>query len=196
MNKSTQVSSEKRFWLWFTNHASEISAIQTGTEPILDQLEIALKQVHPSLTFEIGLKTNDQCELVLSANGAKIAFPAVKSLVATAPPLAGWIITAFRQPQERPYKVQYEGFELSPDEIWFSMTPDGKLISLTLYIRGLTPGNENRAAGAAFILLDHVLGEYDVETKIGAIQRLPLPNDPERQGLRPLSKLRALISSR
>jgi hypothetical protein len=67
---------------------------------------------------------------------------------------------------------------------------------LELCIRGLTETNHEVLVGAAFILLDNALGEFDVATQVGAIEWLCLPDDPVGNGLLPLSDLPQVVNAR
>ncbi len=56
-------------------------------------------------------------------------------------------------------------------------------------------GHRQRAIGAAFIMLDMVIGELDAMTKIGFMEFRKLPQNPRGQGLRPIGELPAIVDS-
>jgi hypothetical protein len=64
---------------------------------------------------------------------------------------------------------------------------------LKVCVKGLTKENEDIYGMAGFLLLDTVIGEYDVMTTLGNIKFEPLPQD--RIGLKPLSALAAEIDA-
>lgn len=188
-NPFVRKSREEAFWEWFKSNAPLIKEADSGHEPILDELYSQLSKVQKGLTFELGPKEDERREFIVSADGIKDRFPAVQRLVAAAPVFSDWEIIAFRQPKGYDSTVQFGDVNLSPNDIWFSAYPDGSLTGLSIYIRGLSNQNIQDLAGAAFVLLDSVLGEYALETRIGGIEWEPLPIDPEGEGLKPLKDL-------
>ena len=166
----------KRFWKWFQDHANSLAAVRSGYEPILQKLDRELRRVHPNLAFEMGWGDDEQLEFIVSANGIRSIFPIVEQLVAEAPALPNWKIIAFRQPKESVSEVRYENFLLKVEDVWFSYKHRMDKVDLTLYIRDLSPTNEQQAIGASFILLDNALGEYLVATGIGLIEHKAMPD--------------------
>ena len=67
------------------------------------------------------------------------------------------------------------------------------MTDLKVCVKGLTKENEDVYGMAGFLLLDTVIGEYDVMTTLGNIKFEPLPQD--RTGLKPLSALAAEIDA-
>jgi hypothetical protein len=192
-NNFRSASPEAKFWDWFAANSERLANFEADQERIFDELAAELEKVHEGLTFEFGPEEPDGREFVVSADGIRERFPAVIRLVEAAPDLPGWKIIAFRQPKSMDYSLEYGGYELSPDDIWFAAEPDGDRVGLNLYIKGLSRANERVATGAAFFLLDGALGEYDVETKIGFIEFKPLPSKPASRGLQPLRELPAVV---
>jgi hypothetical protein len=149
--------------------------------------------VDKGLRFEFGPVKDGQREFVISANGIGAVFPAVKQLVAAAPSLPKWTIIAFRQPKKdlKDCTLDFEGVKLGEQDIWFKDEPEGDKIGLILYIRGFKSDEETQSiAGASFLFLDMTIGEYLVVTRIGSIDRRPLPSDPKSLKLKPLGDLR------
>jgi hypothetical protein len=142
------------------------------------------------LTFEFGPIREGRREFVVSADGIRKSFPAVRRLVAAAPPLSRWIVTPFRPPASLDVVIQYAGVSLGPDDIWFTAEPDGEKIGLRLFVRGLSYENLPVLASAGFILLDNALGEFAVETQVGFVEWKPLPDDPATDGLSPFRSIR------
>src|SRR5262249_2034254 len=88
--------------------------------------------------------------------------------------------------------IQMGDAMLGVDDIWCEVDVDGATMDLTLSIKGLTRENDDMLAGAAVLLLDHALGEYDSVTRVRSLERGPLPLNPRHAGLVPLPKLPAL----
>jgi hypothetical protein len=169
---------EKTFWKWFQNNEDRIFFFEKNRDKIFDELAIKLHKIHNSLTFEFGPIENGKREIVISADGIKEAFSSVHSLKNSAPSsLQKFLVTYFR-PRRYPIStVSFGEIKLSPNDIFIDMdVVDGK-ICLTLFIKNYTEDQKNKYAGAAFILLDQALGEYDVETKVGYIDFQPLETE-------------------
>ncbi len=186
-------SLEAGFWKWFAAHAAEVGKIERGDEPIADQLAAELHKVNDKLTFEMGIKSTPK-ELIISADGLQAAFPAVKKLVAAAPPLDGWKVIAFRPRKAiteleigAPGGGEHRKIKLS-DLRFRTLAPPGDKIDVALYLP--SPADKPLQSGT-FILLDALLGEYDVETRLGEIQMLDGKDAP--RDARPLSELQALV---
>lgn len=193
LSKLFGVDLQKRFWKWFENNASSLAAVRSGKDPILQKLTRELRKVHPNLDFEMGLGDDDQLEFIVSANGIKRVFPIVEQLVACAPTLPKWKIIAFRRPKGSVPEILYENFLLKAEDVWFSYKQRMDKVDLTIYIRDLSPSNQEQAVGASFILLDNELGEYLVATGIGFIEHKPLPDNPPARGFQPLSEIRTIV---
>jgi hypothetical protein len=188
-------SAEKAFWDWFAAHAAEAATIKTAREPVADQLAAALQQVDARLTFEIGSHPGQEHELVISADGLKSAFPAVRRLVAAAPPVRGWRVTAFRPRKGADSVIQLgDGTELGADSFRFSTLaagPKGQPLSIAIYVKGKKDAGDAALKFAVFLFLDSLLGEYDVETWLGAIDIRPDAAAPA--DARPIRELTALV---
>jgi hypothetical protein len=181
---------EQVFWRWFAENSAAYMQFEPGAanqETVLNQLGKQLERVDRHLKFEIGLKPDGQGrELVISADGRQEAFPAVQALVAAAPPLPDWQITAFRQRQNLDdVMLQIDGVDYSPDSLWFHLRPEGGVIGVELYLEGVSDPTSQAALMVCFLMLDIALGEYDVETRVGTIEPRCAPPQPEVQGLKP-----------
>lgn len=167
--------SRLRFWQWFASHQDQLFDFEMDQERIFDELARELRRVHPGLTFEFGPKANPR-EFVISADGIREVFPAVPSLVAAAPKLERWKITAFR-PRHTPLcRVQIGETFVDPADVEFSLLTKNSNIGIQLFMPGFKKNDMTRTQ-IAYLLLDNALGEYDVETKLGLIQILA-PSSP------------------
>lgn len=187
---------EQKFWSWFGSNSQELDEFEKHQEATFAQLTDELHKVSPELTFEFGPKENGTREFVVSADGNQSAFSDVKKLVDAAPKIAGWKIIAFRQRKEGlVIELPGTGVKLAPDTILFEHAPPkkGEKLDVKIYVPGRTEENHAQIDQAAFILLDSTLGEYDVETQLGAIDFLPLP--PDTKGLKPLTELPKVVDA-
>ena len=156
---------EKHFWQWFQQNDQRLARSESNVE-LVTEINDHLKQVNPDLTCTIGPKTEGQREFIISADGLREVFPAVISLADHAPKSERWQIIKFRQASS-PQVLNFEGLSLEPKDCYFDCEPENDMVKLTLYVKGYDA--EPKMAALALLMLDHLLGEYDVETKIGTI---------------------------
>lgn len=160
---------------------------------LFNEIHSMLKKVNKDLVFEFGPVRDGRREFIVSADGIRSAFPAVRGLVAAAPDLPEWKNTAFRPGERVDYSMQTPNGKLNTDDIWFSARPEGPKLELDVYVKGITAENENQLGQAVFLMLDGVVGEYNVEMKIGSMEFGPLPADPNAHGLKPLRELPDIV---
>lgn len=194
----TSFDTEREFWEWFTAN-SERLLTSISEDPIKvvgnDPLNQQLVTVHPSLIFELpGEKIDGKVSIVISADGDREAFPAVRSLIAAAPELEDWHLIAFRpRHKDFEFSLQLGDIKLSPQSVHYRSEVDKDRIGIHLFLPGYK-ADIAQFQMAALALLDAVLGEFDVETEIGFLEMQTLGEDMSE--LRPLSELRAEIDER
>ena len=111
------MAKEQAFWNWFLRNDDDLMHFERDRESIFDTLASELQKVHPDLTFEFGPEEDGCREFVISAGGIKKAFPAVRSLVAAAPELSGWKVTAFRPRRPIGNIVELGDHRIDPNEV-------------------------------------------------------------------------------
>ncbi len=185
---------ESAFWRWFRDHETALLAVHTTKEPVAEQLMTELQKIDSHLTIEVQATDGPRRDLIISADGVRDAFPAVRRLVALAPPSPRWNIIGFR-PRSGAPTIEIGDVTLKASAVWFRVDRrrPGEPLDLTFFVAGMTP---ERAMQAFYLLLDATLGELDVETRLRKIDLQPAPADPTRQGLLPLSRLTALVDQR
>jgi hypothetical protein len=164
------MTAQQTFWQWFSDHEGELFEFERNQEQIFDQLAARLRKVDPDLTFEFGPK-REKREFVISAGGIKRAFPEVSALVAAAPSLRRWRVTAFRPRRPPPNVVEFRGKRVDPKDVQFSLLDNGKIAGIYLLIPGFREEDADLKQ-IGYLLLDDALGEYDVESKLGLIKML------------------------
>jgi hypothetical protein len=190
-----RASREERFWRWFQAQSDRLFNFEADQDRVFKELAAALHKVEKGLTFELGPVRGSSREFIVSADGIRERFPAVRRLAAAAPSMPQWIVIPFRPPKDIEQIVRFGDVQLGPDDLWFTSEQSDGRIGLTLFVRGLTEENHRTLGGAAFILLDNALGEYVVETAIGFIEWRPLPGDPPGAGLTPFRRLRDVFDT-
>lgn len=177
------------FWKWFSDHAAELHA-NTDLQKTMESIGAELEKAYPGVFAEIG-KDKDELILVISADGNKKLFPQVQEVYAVRPTVPGWKIVAFRQ-RDAGFAIEMGGTKIEPKTVKFVGTPaDGKL-DIDVFLPGYKTGDEELGK-IGFIILDHVIGEYDMETKIGAIEFAALEAAPA--AAKPLTELPAMVDA-
>jgi hypothetical protein len=165
-------------------------------ERIFDQLASELQKIDPDLTFEFG-PNEPRREFVISAGGIKRAFPAVASLADAAPPLDRWQVTAFRPRRTVSNVVEFREKRVDPRDVQFSLLDNGRMAGIYLFIPGFREDDADLKQ-IGYLMLDEMLGEYDVESRLGLIKMLPpdARTDAERYPLAELPTLFDQLVSR
>src|SRR4051812_4668968 len=165
------------FWKWFQGNAKSLhddKDLQHTMETISDKLD----QIQPGLIGEIGV-SGEKHDLVITADGKKELFPRVQEVYAARPTVEGWNIIAFRprmKPGEKPFTIEMGKTKIDPTTVKYVSQPDGKKLDIQVYIPGYTTDEEMGQVG--FLILDHTVGEYDMETKIQGIDFAALTKAP------------------
>jgi hypothetical protein len=191
-NKETK---EEKFWNWFEENQETYYSESVNLEvreKIFDELSENLKKVNEDLVFEFSPKhKNNTVEFTISADGIKEIFPIVEKLIEKAPKLKNWKFNAFRQPVPGDdFTINYGDLKIGYSDIFYrSQTNNGKL-GIELNIKNYD--GKGRTQNAIYILLDNLIGEYNVVTKIDWIEWVELKEN-EITGLKPLTELRKEI---
>jgi hypothetical protein len=185
-----KADAEAHFWKWFALHENEYYNYPLDEqELIFDRLSEALSKIDRDLTFEFGPTSSDgKKEFVISAGGIYSAFPSVIHLVSKAPPLERWKITAFR-PRTPGSEIHFNDVILSEKDVFFRYGKSDGKIDIVLFIKGYE--EQPNYDMAVYLLLDSVLGEYDVETQIGGIERRAF--DDTEENIYPITELAKMV---
>lgn len=183
---------EELFWTWFEEHQNILFEINHEQYEWYDALSQQLKAINKGLTFEFSSNDLDvKKDLFISADGMNKIFPLVIKLVQSAPLLDKWNIKAFRQRiLNQNISIQINDIELSYQDMYFSHRPDFDKIGLEIHVRNFID-NQDYVSGI-FIMLDALLGEYDVGTQISFIKWQKLVENQVDQ-LTPFTQLYSLV---
>lgn len=180
------------FWKWFAANAATLHA-EPDLRGVMEKINVELAKVDDGVFAEIGVD-GDARTLVLTADGKRRLFPVVQELYAARPTVPGWSIVAFRQrakPGQPPMRIELGRTKVSPDDVKLVGKPNGNKLDIDVYIPGFTTTDQMGEIG--FLLLDHVLGEYDMETRIGVVEFHAIGKAPA--SARPLPELPALVDA-
>ena len=189
-----QTTKETIFWNWFVRNEARIYDLEKDQNRIFMEISAELKKIDPNLTFEFGPKQQGVRDFVISADGIKKSFPLVFNLANGAPALPRFKIIKFR-PRRPPFtEIKYEGLTIMLEQIKFSIERDGDKAGITIFIDGFNAAKRNAYVGVAFLYLDNCLGEYDVETKVGAIE-VKAMTEPSKTEKVPLAQIASTFDS-
>jgi hypothetical protein len=177
------------FWKWFSAHAAELHG-NPDLRAVMESISAELEKAYPGVFVEIG-KTGDELMLVISADGIKALFPQVQEIYAARPTVPGWKIVAFRQ-RDAGFAIEMNGTKIEPKTVKFVGTPSEGKLDIEVFLPGFKKDDEEMKK-IGFIVLDHMIGEYDMETKIGAIDFGPLAAAPATA--KSLSDLPAMVDA-
>lgn len=182
------------FWQWFSvNEESYFDLALDGREELFELLHRNLKKVNKHLVFEFSVEPeNGKREFIISADGIMEAFDGVFDLYETAPNLARFIVIPFRQASEEEFSINWGDIELTRDDVYYIAHKDVEReeVNLTLYIKGLTNENTDELMPVVFLLLDSVIGEYNMGVHVGTVKCHPFK---EHTNAQPIMKLKELF---
>jgi hypothetical protein len=179
---------EEKFWHWFLKNKDKILNIPND-HSFINVVGTKIKDYNQILTFEIGGEKDEPIEFVISCDGIRKGIPFVEKLADSAPPIDGVKIIKFRQPKNDSLEIQIGDLKLSAEDIYILYQIDKK-IHLQFFIKDYN-SRDQRYGQIAFILLDNLIGEYSVMTKIGNIDFRKLEPDED---LTKLIRLSAIIT--
>jgi hypothetical protein len=164
---------EVLFWRWFQDNEDRLFSFEKDRAAVFDELSKAMHKVHPDLTFEFSPVLDDgRREFVISAAGIKAAFPAVEAVYAAAPDLKRWKFIKFR-PRRTPINdLEYADKRVRAKDVHYILFKDDRpgKIGVMIFLDGYKEDEKPKCWGQiGYLFLDEALGEYDVETKVGAV---------------------------
>lgn len=189
-------SKEEKFWDWFKANESSYYSESGDRKELFSELRTELQAIDENLTFEFApIQKNQVKELTISADGIVSSFPAVLSLINKAPHIKNWKISGFRQrvPGDD-IEINYEGLgmKIAYKDIYFRYMQDSAKLGLELNIRNCKDSENFK--NATYVLLDGLIGEYDMGTRISSID-FKMLEDSDSHKLLKITALRGLVDS-
>lgn len=155
---------------WERVRDGELSLSHLGAREAMEQLNEWLQPSMPDLAVEISGKDSGRRELILTAHGCIDQFQNLQMLVTCAPALEWFDVSAFRRRTRNGFGVRMDAFELNTKDVLVSHSAEWGQIALELsFAREIPMDYLDRARQMAFIMLDHMLGEYDFAIKVGSV---------------------------
>lgn len=171
---------ELDFWADFSSQVEtwrELEAL-----PFNNEVNFVLNKHFPkNVVVEVeGNPQKSDVRLVFSSNGEIEHFPAVMRLAQSAPAMRGFSACAFRQRTALNESMVFNmnGISLHVGELVAQYSADGGRIGLSLAFNKIIPAEQTDAyKHLAFILLDHLLGEWFLAVKVGFIEFIESPEN-------------------
>lgn len=166
-------------------------------EQLQSDLLTKLNDYCEGLFYEIGGLPEGKANLIITAEGDVKLFKDVEKLIGKAPKLDKWEFIAFKPPMGTDFKINYEGLELDPNNLWFlplKNTEEPDSIGLRVGFQNFNSDKEKLYISAIYIILDSVLGERSNAEDMGYIEVGLLPDQPADKGYIELVKLPAFIA--
>lgn len=189
---------EDKFWNWFIKNEEYIYKNVDNIDlrdAIFDDITEYFQEIDENLTFEFS-PIHENCirEFSISADGIKESFSAVNKMISKSPKLKNWQFNAFRQriPGDS-IALNLGDYEIGYDDIYFRYSTENDELGIELNIRNFDDSGEIK--NAVYILLDGLIGEYDVTVNINWIEWKKLEEE-NIQNLQPLIDLRKVIDHR
>ena len=189
---------EDKFWNWFIKNEEYIYKNVDNLElrdAIFDDITEHFQEIDENLTFEFSpIHENGIREFSISADGIKESFSAVENLISKSPKLNNWKFNAFRQRVPGDHiALNFGEYNISYDDIYFRYSTADNQLGIELNIRNFDESGTMQ--NAIYILLDGLLGEYDVTVNIDWIEWVKLDED-NLDNLLPLIELKNIIDNR
>ncbi|MDP4073445.1 DUF695 domain-containing protein [Acidovorax sp. A1169] len=177
------------FWREFADTEAALHAM-----PLRERVEegnVLLERHLEGLALEMSGGDGDAVvDMIVTAHGSIDCFPLLMQVVAAAPKLQHHTLRAFRERTQQPdFPIGMDGFELSTSEVLIVCSQDDGQAALEIrFGREIPQDFQDHARNMAFIMIDHVLGEYDFAVKVGAVDFVEESADPDAEWT-PLSLL-------
>ena len=188
-NPAATAASISAFWQEFAGAEAALKAV-----PLRERVEQGnelLERHLGGLALEIsGGDADAVVDLIITAHGSIDRFPLLMQVVAAAPKLRHHAVRAFRERTQQPdFPIGMDGFELSTSEVLIACGQDDGQAALEIrFGREIPQDYQDHARNMAFIMIDHVLGEYDFAVKVGAVDFVEESQDHHAEWT-PLSEL-------
>ena len=157
------------FWTALQARERELFAM-----PMRERMEALNELLSPSfsdLAAEVeGNAEDERFTLVLTAHGVVEQFEALLALVRSKPVLPRIDIVAFRRRTGKGFGMRMDDFELASEDVLLRHSADQGQVALDIgFAKPIPMDMRDHARHMAFILLDHLLGEYDFAVKVGRV---------------------------
>ncbi len=156
-----------------------------------------LERYAPGLALELEQADGSLFKrLVISAHGNTEQFESVMAVVQAAPSLPGYKVQAFRnRTLGSDFSMSMDGFSLACSDVLVAHYDADGIVGLELSFEKIIPADmAEHAQRMGFIMLDHVLGEWDFAVRVGPVDFVDAFS-PSVNGVTPLSAFPAVFDT-
>ena len=169
------------FWQWWSSvkeHVAAAIANRTlGQSPLVEYITTAVHNLSPDLAWELGPGRSSQHNLTVTAEGNLLVRRlAAQWLAAAPPPDPTWEYHDNRQASSHLH-LEMGGHRFAPEDFAIGAIYDEnrERFGVVLFHPEFGKADDRLSHQAAFLTLDQLLGEDDVERWIGTIDALKSP---------------------
>jgi len=163
-------------------------------EPLLSQYREQLQKIDRNLTFHFQSDEDPEgaVEMVFGCDGFPESIHSVLSLIGAAPELSGIEFKAFNNRYDPiPLTISIGDEFCEIQDFWCRLSVIGKRLHLEIYLTDAPKVLDmDPRVEAVMIFLDALIGEYELMTRVWALDWFELPASPEDHGLVKLLDLR------
>ena len=159
------------FWREFSLQLPQLQTLD-GQGFVTEANEL-LHNYAPGLSIELeGVAKEAGSKLVISAHGNTAEFENAQVLVRNAPKLQNFTVQAYRsRTLGADFGMRMEDFELTSSDVLVGYYDAGGITGLELAFAKPIPSDMmGHAQHMSFIMLDHVLGEWDFSVRVGPVE--------------------------
>ena len=163
------------FWKWFLRNQTDLEdfiSSENRNYTVYNELTKQLKKFNDLLFPEITIDKENNFILIITPDGIRDGVNPTIEIVKAAPIIKGWKIKKFRQASDK-ISLNFKGLQFNYDDIkiWRYFILEQDKVNLSVLIKNYDE-KDNRYISLAFLYLDHILGEYNVLTRVGEINFL------------------------
>jgi len=169
------------FWTWWEGARDRVSrAVASGgfDDRLVEDISRAVRTVHPAMAWELAPGRSAEHAFCLSPEGnPEVRQAALRWLDAAPPPDATWEYHPARQasPTLRGLEIGGTRFDLDETRIIASWDEVRRRVDVRLWHPGFPQASRDVRLQVAFLFLDNLLGEDEVERWIGEVTLLDAP---------------------
>jgi hypothetical protein len=168
---------KRHFWEWFKRHQKEYLELDKKSKKEaaywLRELDAHLRAYFKFFGFSLSLPDNGPARLTITVNGKAMHFKKVDALVATAPEIPDWSISALEGPMPVDFLLekQMEDAGFHPGEFYFSFASnDPEETDIIVYHPLCTEDNTRHFLQLAYAAIYNLLGERSFGMDIGQLE--------------------------
>jgi hypothetical protein len=200
--REEQIRSYTDFWIWFKKNEKDFFSVVKNRGDIhsdfFAKLSPKLAELKDGYFYLTGMYDDNTVELILTAEGNIKNIVFVEELIASAPKIVGWKLTALKPALNiKDVSIKMEGNKFNQNNISFYANeflkyPDE--VDITVIHDDLIGENKMQISNGVYIFLDNYLGELDF---LNNIDNLTIGGKEDAQKeLIPIEKLKDFLTWR